>query len=253
MIVMIVGRRLAGYLGRSAFALKQRLQCFIPLVRPIWRPLRAILRFLLVPILSFWRLQRPTVLIVNAPPDKILFMLARNIKPNVRRLHLDTLYTQGRRYHIQRNKDGFSMMTTSKVVWHYRRRTSSTAVMRVTMTPLDETATRLVLRPHIRIGYLLSSFLLPLFMISMLVYLPWSPWVILLLSVSLIVLSLLTHRFNAALEANEMAYFIERILEEFFPQEMSALAGKTPDIVYGNSDFAAEWERFYAEQRRRTS
>ncbi|RMG82356.1 MAG: hypothetical protein D6712_14830 [Chloroflexi bacterium] len=253
MMVMAVGRRLAGYLGRLAFSLKKRLQRFAPIVRPLWRPLRLVLRFLLAPILSFWRLQGPTVLIVNAPPDKILFMLARNIKPNMRRLHLDTLYTQGRRYHIQHDKDGFSMMTTSKVIWHYRRRTSSTAVMRVTMTPLDDTSTRLILRPHIRIGYLLSSFLLPIFMISMLVYLPWSPWVVLLLSVALVVLSLLTHRFNAALEANEMAYFIERILEEFLTQEMKPLAGKTPDIVYDDSDFAAAWERFYAEQRRRTS
>ncbi len=188
-------------------------------------------------------------MVVHTTPASCLQILSIAAKPSVKRLHLRNLFAYGRRYYIQPIEDGFRVVTTNKVRWHYRRRTSASAVLTGELTPIDETTTRITMHVRIRLFYMLGAFLIPTFMASILVFVPWQRWVIIVLLGTLYLLSWFERRYNAALEANEMVYFVEIALEDFVPSEMLALGGKSPDVVYDREDFSRAWERFYKEHK----
>ncbi len=164
-------------------------------------------------------------------------------KPSTQRLHLRNLFADGRRYFVEGNPDGFRMMTTRNVAFRYRRRTTATAILRGRFTPFGE-LTRVDLTARINTGYLVSSFVIPSFMASLLVYMPWSPALVAVMIATLYGLSWMGHRYNARAEAHEMVWFVQKTLEDATVYEIPTLAASTAEVVDIHEDFEAEWSRF---------
>lgn len=199
----------------------------------------------------FWFVHVPVVLIVNATPAACLQTLIGAARPSTQRLHHRNLFASGRRYEFQmidapESNGAFRMTTTSKVSWHYRRRTSSSAVLIGKFYPVADEITRIQLETRIKLLYLLDVFLIPTFMTSIIVFVPWNTGVIVALIVLFYLLSWFAHRYNAAFEANEMIYFVQKVLEDLATGEMMTLeTGK--DVIY--QEFERAWEKFYQEHR----
>lgn len=139
------------------------------------------------------------------------------------------------------------MQTTSKVGWHPRRRTTASATLRAHMESLDDGSTRLTLNSHMRPLAGLESLLAPAFMTSLLIYMPWNGLLLALLVAILFSLSWLGQRTNAALEAQEMLFFIHKALEDQRPAEPPALH-ESGHIVYDYArEFQTAWNKFYDE------
>lgn len=212
--------------------------------RPRWISLLA--RFILPRI---WFVHAPVVLFVQAGPSECVEKLATSTRPSTQRLHQRNLFASGRRYHLQPRQGGFRLTTTSKVRWRYRGRTASTAVMRGTFSPFGDDITRVYLQARINVGYILSAFLVPTFMASIIVFMPWPPVIIAGLLVMLYGLSWIGHRFNAALEAHEMVWFVQTVLGELIPAEVMSLGSESDDVIRGHEDFEAVWRSFYEAHR----
>lgn len=189
----------------------------------------------------------PVVLMVQATPALCMQTLAAAAKPSTQRLHLRNLFIQGRRYHIQAQQGGFRLTTTRHVIWRYRKRTSSTAVMRGTLARFEENITRVELNVRMNFGYLLDIFLVPLFITSFLIFTPWNRAVILGCLAMLYGLSWIGHRYNAALEAHDMIWFVQKALDDLVPAQVMVLPTRADDTVYYNRDFGEAWQRFYKE------
>lgn len=196
----------------------------------------------------FWYVYPDVTLVLQAHPVVILETLVKAAKPSTDRLHLREVFRQGRRYDLQALPSGFSMSTTSKVQWHYRRRTVSSSRLDGELVLIDNDTTRLIMRAHFRTPYLLSSMLVPAYVTSILIWMPWPRVIIFSLLAIICWLSWLGHRYNAALEAHEMVYFITKALEDYVPKVSGAL-GIGDTLVY-NSDFAQVWEDFYHHQEK---
>ncbi len=213
---------------------------------PFWqRPLSWIIRQILARI---YYVGSPVVLLVQAPPTVCVKALNNASKPNVRQLHLSKLYADGRRYAIQPRREGFRLTTTSKVIWHYRRRTSYATVMRGEFNESGDTTTRLDLRGRINLLYLFTSisFMIPFFMTSILIYTTWQPLLVLTILLVMYGLSWAGHRFHAQLEVNEMIWFVQTALQDFIPSDMMLLdAGEDDGVVYDPHEFEEEWKKFY--------
>jgi hypothetical protein len=197
-----------------------------------------------------WYVHPGAYLRVKLSPSQIFKILEIAAKPSVERLHLRDVFSRGRRYFIYAEKGGsFRMVTTNKIPW-YPRRTSASAILNGDFEPIDDTSTRLKLHSRIQIFYLLQSFVMPTFMASMLVFMPWRVAIIVLCIGALYGLSWLAHRYNAALEAYEMVFFIEKALEDFIPAPPPVLASESTvaDVVIENG-FAAAWDKFVNEMQ----
>lgn len=211
------------------------------------------LRALLRPLLGrLWYVHPDTTLLVQASPTTCLRALGLTARPSTERLHLRELFRQGRRYQLYlRNGGGFRVTTTSKVLWHYRRRTTASAVLDGSFTELDSGLVQVHLSAHMRPFYLLSTFFLPLYVTSILIFIPWPlPLRLVLLSL-LFGLSWLGHRANAALEAFEMVHFVRQAFAGLdAPPAPQITPTGDPGVVYDEGQaFAEAWERFYAEHR----
>jgi hypothetical protein len=75
---------------------------------------------------------------------------------------------------------------------------------------------------------------------------PWSRATISVVVTLLFFLSLIGHRFNAALQVNEMIFFVQKALEDLPPAEVMELPASGPDLVM--TDFREQWYKFYREQ-----
>jgi hypothetical protein len=202
------------------------------------------------PLLNrIWYVHPPVILIVQARPAVCFQTLAVAAKPSTQRLHLRNLFVGGRRYQIEPHDGGFVLTTTSKLVWRYRKRTSSSAVLSASFNAIDDTATRIQMQVRIKLFYLLDVFLIPLYTTFTIIFVPWPRMVIVGLLFTLYVLSWLGHRYNAALEAHEMVYFVQTALEDLVPAQMLSLMGQTPGVVYNKTEFSEQWERFYEEHK----
>lgn len=172
-------------------------------------------------------------------------ILEISAKPSAKRLELRNFFVQGRRYFLQAtSKQSFRMMTTHKIRWRMRRRTRATAMLYGEFTPIDKHTFRLTLSSRIRLWYLFDVFILPTFITSIIASIWWSAWLIAILVIALYMLSWLAHRFNAALEAHEMIFFIESILEDYFPETPPKLVASKADVIYGEKAFAEAWEEY---------
>lgn len=205
-----------------------------------------------------WYTARPITFLAQAPPDECLAMLRQAVKPRKEQLHLQELFTDGRRYAVEPRRFGFVLLTNSKGYWRYtestfgvRRRTRSSARMLGTLTEVTDNYTRLELRSHIRMGYLLDVLVIPTFMASLVVLMPWAVWLIVAITVTLYVLSYIYHYYNASFQANEMAFFVEKVLMDKLVTNLPTLGATNPDLVQTTQDFEQEWERFYNARKPR--
>jgi hypothetical protein len=198
-----------------------------------------------------WWVQAPTVILVQAAPVVCLQALAAAVRPDAARLHLRHLYTDGRRYELHSIDQGFQLTTSSKVSWHYRKRTGSAAVLRGMFSPLDSDLTRIDLYTHMSLYRLLEIFMLPAAIGAIILFAPWSPVLIGVVLAALFSLSWIGHRANAALEGSEMLYFVQTAIEELQPQEIFALQAGGFETIYHGTEFHEAWERFYESQTSR--
>ena len=196
---------------------------------------------------ALWQLHPPVALVVRASQGKCLQTLMVASKPSAERLHLRNLFMGGRRYYIQPQQDGFKLTSDNRLFWGGKRnRTRVAAVVFGKFSSPDNEITFIRLHSRVNITYLLSGLLLPIFFTSIVVYMPWPHLAISIIILLLFGLSLIGHRFDAALQVNEMIYFVQTALEDLPPVEISALPPSGPDVVL--TDFREQWYRFYREQ-----
>ncbi len=197
---------------------------------------------------TLWFVHPGHSLRIEMTPSQVYTILEQATRPSIDRLHLRGTFAQGRRYLVHPlSHGGFRMTTTSRRTLS-RQRTTATAVL-VGCFPEQETfSSELSIHSRIRIWYLLDVLLLPTFMASILIFMPWSPLLIAGLLLLLYGLNWLIHRSNAALEAHEMIYFVEKVLQEHLYAAPPELHEKSADLVY-ERDFAQAWDKFYEEVR----
>lgn len=199
---------------------------------------------------AVWRLYPPVALAVGASSDDCLRTLAEASRPSTSKLHLRDLFSEGRRYYIQPNSGGFRLTSDHRPMWGRRRqRTPVAAYIIGTFSTLQNDNQITLVRIHARMYllYTLSALLIPTFFASILIYMPWSPWVLAFLIAALYLLSWLGHRMNAAMQVNEMVYFVQKVFEDLPPVLFAELPAPSPDVVIADSEFMSEWQRFYRE------
>ena len=196
-----------------------------------------------------WYVAPPGVVVVYAPPSACLGVMQTAAQPSVQRLHLTNIFDAGRRYFIEPERGGFRMTTTHKVFWHYRKRTKHTAILSGRFTPVNDEITEIEIDIRIRTFYLIQAFLMPLFMTSILVYVPWHPLIVAAAIIALFALSWFGHRYNAMSEAHAMLWFMHRALESFSAAQTLALPAESGAVAYARRDFEEAWEKFYRRQQ----
>lgn len=196
-----------------------------------------------------WYLQSSSHIHVAIPPSQTYQILEMATKPSVNRLGLRKLFEKGRRYFIRSTQDGgFQMSTNSRVWWHPKRRTPITTILTADFETIDNNISRLKLQSRVKLRYLLGQLIYPTFFSSLLIYMDWSFWVIVMSILGLYGLSWVGHRFTALLEVHEIIFFMETVLADFAPEPPKQLAEEGADIVI-EDDFVAEWDRFVEEKR----
>jgi len=194
------------------------------------------------------RLYPPVALAVGAPAGICLQTLTSAARPSTQRLHLRDLFMEGRRYYITPTTQGFRMTSDHRPMWARRGQRSRVAAYVVgTFTGLqgDDGITLVRLRARMYTLYTLSAFLVPTFFTSILIYMPWHRVIIVAIIVMMFTSSWLGHRMNAAMQVNEMIYFVQKAFEDLPPVEVKELPIHEADVVMPPSDFMAEWARFY--------
>lgn len=180
---------------------------------------------------------------VTLSPMACLRLLAKTSKPDVKQLQFRNLFDGGRRYHLYTTDTGFVILTSSKLPWRYRGRTSPSTVVEGVMKEQND-RTIIYLTAHIKLTYILSSLVMPLFVTSMIFYMPWYALIKIIIILALFGLSWAGHRFNAALEAYEIFQFLHQVLDPHAPEEALPL-NTGQDVVYDAARFARVWDSFY--------
>jgi hypothetical protein len=213
-------------------------------------PLSALVELLLRRV---WYVHDTTTFTLQATPAACLQAMAVAAKPSVDRLQLRDVFSDGRRYFLEPDEEGFRMRCTSGSGWRNRRRGGSVSLLWGTFETVDNNITRLHLRARIAVPYLIELFLAPL-MIALII-LPfdlWMNWFRVGVVLLLFGLSWGSHRAHAQLQAVEMVYFIGRALEDFSPVNLPSLGDNNPHVSDDtmHREFREEWEKFYKEHER---
>ncbi|NWG16055.1 MAG: hypothetical protein HXY41_05410 [Chloroflexi bacterium] len=195
---------------------------------------------------ALWLVLPPATLTVRAAPVECVKALALAARPSQQRLHLRNLFAEGRRYYLQPIEGGFRLTCNSKIPWR-RGRTTIAALLLGHFSDAGDGVTRLDLRARMRMIFLLDIFFIPSFITSLLVFAPWPPWLILTLALTLYGLSWTWHRLTAALQAEEMLFFVQKALEDLSPYHTPALSASTPEQV--TPEFREEWDKFYRKNK----
>lgn len=200
-------------------------------------------------LLRFWSIHTPVVLIVRGTPQTCLETLATASRPSTQRLHLRNLFTSGRRYEIAQRTSGFLLRTTNKVSWHYRRRTTSAAIMKGLFSPVGEELTRVQLSARISLNCLINTLIFPSGLAFLIGSVPWPPLLLASLIGLVYGLSWVGNRANAVLEVNEMVFFVQTALEDLGMAELPTLSanGASENVIRTQREFSREWEKFYRE------
>lgn len=200
---------------------------------------------------ALWQLHPPVALVVRASQSQCLQTLYIAAKPSADRLHLRNVFADGRRYYVQPQTDGFRLSSDNRLPWGGRRnRSRVAAVVYGKFSNPDAQMTLVRIHSRMNIPYLISSFFLPIFFTAIVISMPWPRLLVAILVVLLFVLSLVAHRFNAALQVNEMIYFVQKAFADLPVVEINALPASGADVVMQNTDFREQWYRFYNEQTR---
>lgn len=197
-----------------------------------------------------WYLQEAKVLIAKASPSACMQTIITAAQPSANRLHLRSLFSSGRRYQVSANKQGFQLTTTSKVWWHYRRRTFTAAVIHAKITSVNNEITRIDLQARMALRYLIDTVIIPIIIGVFIIFSPLSLIVIITFLTTVIYLSWLAHRTNARLEASEMIYFVQKALEDLESAEIVPMSAATPGVIYEGKDFEKAWQEFYSTHQK---
>lgn len=198
-----------------------------------------------------WYLHPPVELRINLPAAQAYQLLELNSSPSTKRLEYRKLYAAGRRYLLQRKDNGFSMMTTEKMWWYPRARSRASTILDAELEAIDGENSRLRFKSHIRLHYLLSAFPVPTFFTSIVIFMWWPVWLLTFLVLSLYILSWTGHRLNAALEAQEMRFFIETIFENYVPKPVAELQAQENIVM--SKEFGQVWDKFVEEMSEKDS
>lgn len=199
-----------------------------------------------------WYLHPPIELRLSLSAAQAYHLLELNSSPSIKRLEYRKLYTAGRRYLLRRKDNGgFSMMTTEKMWWYPRARSRASTILDAEFAEIDSENSRLRFKSHIRLHYLLSAFPVPIFFTSIVIYMWWPVWLLTFLVLALFILSWTGHRLNAALEAQEMRFYIETILADYMPKAPAELQGQEKIVM--SKDFEQVWDKFVEEMREKDS
>jgi hypothetical protein len=197
-----------------------------------------------------WYVQPLTALTVKALPNDCVRALALATRPNLDRLHLRNLFVGGRRYYVNALKDGFQMTSDTSLPWRPRTRGSVAAVLRGQFSASGVNSTVIQMRARMRLLYLLNIFPIPLFMTALLIASPWPKPLIISLIITLFFLSWAGHRLSASLQAADMIYFVQKVLEEVITTDTPLLNAKSDNVVTPEQDFPEQWRKFYEEHKR---
>jgi hypothetical protein len=193
-----------------------------------------------------WYVHPPVVLNIQAAPTDCLRVLHDSTRPNLKRLELRDLFRDGRRYYLYPAERGFQLTMDTSLPWGQRRRSAMAALLNTEFSPLSGGNLQLQMRAQIRLVYLLDVFPVPVFMTSILIFAPWQPWGIAFFIGLLFGLSWMWHRLSAMLQAADMVFFVQKVLQDVPTVEIAPLGEAAPDVVTLDADFAREWQRFYA-------
>ncbi len=218
--------------------------------------LRSTFRTLLLVIASVWRLHPPALMAVQAAPAVIVQTLRTAARPSTERLHLRDLFRDGLRYYVEPLQNGFRITSNSREAsGGRRRRTRVAAILDGTFSSAQAgEITFIRLKTRMNLPYLLGGLLIPAFISSIIIYMPWGRGAILMLVALLFGLSLGARRLNAALQAAEMVYFVQKVMEDLPQPEVIVLEASRPEIVIAgeddpvHADFSAQWQKFYRRQ-----
>lgn len=196
-----------------------------------------------------WYVQPMTALTVKALPNDCVRTLGLATRPNLDRLHLRNLFIDGRRYYVEVLKDGFQMTMHSSLPWRPKMRGSVAAVLRGQFSASGNDSTVIRMRARMRLLYLLNIFPIPLFMTLLLIASPWPKPLVMSLIISLFFLSWAGHRLTASLQAGDMIYFVEKVLEEVITTDTPLLPTQSDSVVTPEQDFPQQWQKFYDEHK----
>ncbi len=175
--------------------------------------------------------------------------LSEATRPRLDRLQLRNLYAGGRRYYFDTQPGGFRLRSNSSLPWRPYARTSIAAVLQGEVIPTDEQTTRIRLQMRMRLLFFLDVFPLPIFMSSLLIFTPWPRLVIAGLIALLFGLSYIWHRLTATLQATDMVFFVQKVLEDFTPMDAPQLSAGGPEVIKSSGEFHREWQRFYEQHK----
>jgi hypothetical protein len=201
-------------------------------------------------------LHPPVGFLVGATRAACLHTLIVAARPSQDRLHLRDLFAEGRRYYIQPIAEGFTLTSNISARKDGRRLRTRSAATVIGVFDGDQTSdppiTFVRLRYRAHAMYLLTGMVVPAFISSILIYLPWHPLAISALVGLLFSLTFIGHRLDAALQVGEMVFFVQKVLEDLPPVHAPELQADLPGVVMRakQTDFMEAWERFYEERLR---
>lgn len=199
------------------------------------------------PLDRLWPVYPAVVIYAQASPMDCLRLLAEATRPNIHKLHLRTVFTEGRRYYLATLPNGFRLTMDSALFWSRRLRTREAAVLRGEIASSEGESSRVLLRSRMRLLFLLDVLPLPTFVTSLILFSGWPPLVIALLTAAFFGLSYAWHHLAASVQAAEMVYFVQKALEEQMAPPAALLPAGGETIIDG--EFREQWQKFYEEHR----
>lgn len=196
-------------------------------------------------------LHPPVMIAVRATPPEVLQTLVLASRPRLDRLHLRDLFHNGRRYEVLHSRDSFQVTSTARLLWGASQaRTPVAATVYGSFITPAEGLTLVRLHAGASQMTMIRGLLLPLWASFFVLALSWP------LAPSLAVIGLMLGlgwvgaRLNAALQALELVFFVQKVLADLPAGEVPTLVPGSPDVVRtpGDRDFQAVWERFYEEK-----
>lgn len=208
---------------------------------------------------ALWLIHPPVVIVVGANRTTALQTLTLAARPSTDRLHLRDLFAEGRRYYIKLDDVGFRMTSDTRLLFGSRRRRSGrSALIAATVNgDADSSLTLIRLQARMFIWQAVRALLWPALFATIILNVAW--WDAALrasIVLTLTALSWMAHRADAALQASEMIFFVQKALEDLPPAHLPSLESERPEIVSAprtgapDADFSAAWQRFYRQYQR---
>ncbi|GAB1420835.1 hypothetical protein MASR2M15_09590 [Anaerolineales bacterium] len=194
-----------------------------------------------------WYVEAKASVAVHLAPERCVGILASSTKPQIRNLEVRRLYKYGRRYFLRPTPGGFLLQTNHRVTWRPAKRTHPATTMHAYFEKrADQTYIRM--RTRIHLMFLINALWVPLLFSIVVISLPWYSLIQIFLISALFTASFLTRRYQALLEAHDMLYFVETVLESVRIERPLFADQSSAHVVYETpSDFRQVWQNFEDE------